>query len=67
MRIDQYIKARDSLMEKDLIAFNSTLFQVLELPAKPIRNLASEPVDNLAVRNAPEVIDNIIKRSFKGS
>jgi hypothetical protein len=34
MRIDQYIKARDSLMDKDLIAFNGTLFQVLSLPQK---------------------------------
>jgi len=34
MRIDQYIKARDSLMDKDLIAFNGTLFQELSLPKK---------------------------------
>lgn len=34
MRIDQYIKARDSLMDKDLIAFDGTLFQVLSLPKK---------------------------------
>jgi hypothetical protein len=40
MRIDQYIKARDNLIEKDLIAFNGTLCQVLELPAKPIRNFS---------------------------
>jgi hypothetical protein len=33
--IDQYIKARNSLMEKDLIAFDGTIFQVLELPVKP--------------------------------
>jgi hypothetical protein len=30
-----YRKARDSLMEKDLIAFDGTLFQVLELPPSP--------------------------------
>jgi hypothetical protein len=34
MRINQYIKARDSLVEKDLIAFNGTLFQVLSLLKK---------------------------------
>ncbi|MFO7555729.1 MAG: hypothetical protein R6W88_11065 [Desulfobacterales bacterium] len=34
MRIDQYIKARDSLMDKDLIAFDGALFQVLSLPKK---------------------------------
>ena len=29
---DQYQKARDSLIEKDLIAFDGTIFQVLSLP-----------------------------------
>ena len=33
---DDYIEARDGLMEKDLIAFNGTLFQVLDLPPKPL-------------------------------
>jgi hypothetical protein len=33
--VDDYIEARDALMEKDLIAFDGTLFQVLDLPAKP--------------------------------
>jgi hypothetical protein len=32
---EDYIRARDALMEKDLIAFDGTLFQVLDLPAKP--------------------------------
>jgi len=32
---DDYIGARDGLIEKDLIAFDGTLFQVLDLPAKP--------------------------------
>jgi len=33
--LDQYINARDSLIDKGLIAFDGTLFQVLDLPAKP--------------------------------
>jgi hypothetical protein len=37
MTVDQYIAARDGLIEKDLIAFDGTLFQVLELPATPIK------------------------------
>jgi len=32
---EDYIRARDALMEKDLIAFDGTLFQVLDLPANP--------------------------------
>ena len=30
--LDEYIASRDSLIEKDLIAFDGTLFQVLSLP-----------------------------------
>lgn len=30
--LDEYIDARDGLIHKDLIAFDGTLFQVLELP-----------------------------------
>ncbi len=32
--LDEYITSRDSLMEKDLIAFDGTIFQVLSLPQK---------------------------------
>ena len=37
MSLDQYIESRDGLIEKDLIAFDGTLFQVLDLPSKPDR------------------------------
>jgi hypothetical protein len=33
--LEQYIQAKDGLMEKDLIAFDGTIFQVLELPSSP--------------------------------
>lgn len=35
MPYEHYSKARDGLIEKDLIAFDGTLFQVLELPSSP--------------------------------
>jgi len=35
MVLDEYLRARDGLLSKDLIAFDNTVFQVLELPAKP--------------------------------
>ena len=38
LAIDQYIEARDGLIKKDLIACNGTLFQVLDLPAKPVNH-----------------------------
>jgi hypothetical protein len=35
MSVDRYVDARNALIEKDLIAFDGTIFQVLELPATP--------------------------------
>lgn len=34
MSLEAYIEARNGLIDKDLIAFDGTLFQVLSLPAK---------------------------------
>lgn len=34
LELDEYIRARDQLIEKDLIAFDGTVFQVLALPEK---------------------------------
>jgi len=36
MNLERYIMARDDLIDKDLIAFDGTLFQVLDLPPKPV-------------------------------
>ena len=33
--LDEYIRARDSLIDKDLLAFDGQFFQVLSLPEKP--------------------------------
>ena len=35
LSLEQYIDARNSLIKNDLIAFDGTLFQVLQLPSKP--------------------------------
>jgi len=35
--LDQYIQARDGLMQKDLIAFDGTIYQVLSLPKQPVK------------------------------
>jgi hypothetical protein len=36
LSLDHYMEARDGLIERDLIAFDGTIFQVLELPCAPI-------------------------------
>lgn len=37
VHLDDYILARNGLIEKDLIAFDGHLFQVLSLPESPLR------------------------------
>ena len=49
MMLEQYLAARDSLIDKDLIAFDGTRFQVLSLPHNPVGgSLAASPT-----RSAP--------------
>jgi len=43
--VDAYIVARNALIEKDLIAFDGHLFQVLSLPDTPVVS-ASKPIRN---------------------
>ena len=38
LSLDEYLEARNGLIGKQLIAFDGTLYQVLELPAKPVRH-----------------------------
>jgi hypothetical protein len=40
MDIEDYIETRNSLISKDLLAFDGTLFQVLELPPTAPARLA---------------------------
>ena len=37
LSLDEYVEARDGLMEKDLVAYDGALFQVLDLPRRPIK------------------------------
>jgi hypothetical protein len=56
--LDGYIEARDGLMEKDLIAFDGTIFQVLDLPKFPVQT-----------RNSAEDADigRLIRQSLRGA
>ena len=49
LTLDDYIVARDGLLKKDLIAFDGTLFQVLELPQKASPPRLSKPNEHIAV------------------
>lgn len=37
LRLDDYIAARNALIDKDLVAFDGTRFQVLSLPSNPVQ------------------------------
>ncbi len=63
--VDEYIAVRNSLIAKDLIAFDGTRFQVLSLPAKPVGQ-ASPPLvsqDDFE-RDDPAVIQKLIRSSL---
>lgn len=59
LTLEDYIQARDGLLKRDLIAFDGTLFQVLELPAKPQPPCTSTPEGRQAV-------EKLAGRLFKG-
>jgi hypothetical protein len=54
--VDQYIEARNALIKKDLITFDGAIFQVLDLPPKPIRPISP--------KNDPATVAQIIRHSL---
>jgi hypothetical protein len=62
--LDQYISARDSLMDKDLIAFDGTVFQVLDLPATPVLTQSKSQFDHKQ-KNKSATIAQLIDKSLK--
>ena len=49
--VDEYIESRDSLINKDLIAFDGTLFQVLDLPREPVQRRQRQNHGSLKIEN----------------
>lgn len=58
LNLDEYIAARDGLMDRDLIAFDGRLFQVLDLPPRPVKR--AKPADD----EDPAVVAQIIRQSL---
>ncbi len=62
---DQYVDARNQLIEKDLIAFDGTLFQVLSLPEK-VDSKPQVRVDRSSEQQRPlESIGQVLQAYFK--
>jgi hypothetical protein len=65
LTLEQYIAARDALIEKDLICFDGTLFQVLSLPSNPSQNSLRKSGRQLTGWQTPAAIGAIIGQSLK--
>ena len=65
LTLDQYIEARDGLIEKDLIAFDGTIFQVLELPSRPKEGSGPKPVLGSDRGEDPAAIARLIRQSLQ--
>lgn len=67
IRVEDYMEARDGLIEKDLIAFDGTLFQVLDLPESPMKTPSTKAVLESAGRGHGSEIQAHIQQSLWGS
>lgn len=65
LNLDQYVKARNSLASKDLIAFDGTVFQVLALPPKPQAGSDATPVIDSRQQEGAASVGEIFGRLFK--
>ena len=63
MDLDQYIGARNGLIDKDLINFDGTVFQVLDLPTKPVISVTQQTIPVPKKNRA--AIARIIDQSMK--
>jgi len=60
--LDAYIAARNGLIDKDLLAFDGTRFQVLSLPPRPIwRPSQALLADSQLEANDPATISRLIR------
>ena len=63
--VDDYIVARDALIEKDLIGFDGHLFQVLSLPDQPVdQGCTALKSKKDMQKHDPATIHQLIERSF---
>jgi len=65
LTLDRYLQARNSLIEKDLIAFDGSRFQVLSLPASPrLPNPRALQTDDDFEAEDPATARQLIQRSL---
>ena len=64
INLEEYMEARDDLIKKDLIAFDSTIYQVLDLPSEPIKEKLP-PIHKQ--QRHPSHIKKLIQQSLWGA
>ncbi len=57
IQLERYIMARDDLIDKDMLAFDGTLFQVLDLPQK---------CPDIRKRENRSPVEQLIQQTIKG-
>ncbi len=62
--LDDFLDARNALIDKDLLAFDGTRFQVLSLPARPIHAPSRAQCD---ADDDPATVRQAIRRSLADS
>lgn len=68
MDLELYLEARNGLIDKDLVAFDGSRFQVLSLPERPVAGAGRvlKTSDDMAADD-PASIRNLIHRSLEGA
>ena len=64
LSVDEYTEARDGLIGKDLIAFDGTVFQVLDLPSRPVKDSPVKLALKLDRREYRRHVKNIVQQSL---
>lgn len=64
LTLEKLNEATDGLIEKDLIDFDGTVFQVLELPSKPVQDFPAKLDGELNRREYRRHVKNIIQQSL---
>jgi len=64
--LDEYLLARDALINKDFIAFDGYFFQVLSLPeSSRIKTVTTSVREKAMEQPVPEHIQQLVERTFR--